>query len=175
VIINTTLAEDEWTTVFRMRFTNLICIIYINVVELLSFARDYNIPRSWSCRTMGQYIYIYKYILYTRLRYLCLSLSFLFGEKCHIEIHRRLYYHHSSKAFDRDIKIFRGHTRIPSAGGIIVILYSRSMYIYYIIIYVSEMLIKKNKNKNNNAPYKTERFLEFISRNRTTNGIIPPV
>lgn len=58
VIISTTSAEAEWTTVFRMRFTNLICIIYIDVVELLSLARDYNIPRSWSCRTIGQYIYI---------------------------------------------------------------------------------------------------------------------
>jgi len=88
---------------------------------------------------------IYIYILYTRLRYLCLSLTFLFDEKCHIE-NRRRHHHHSSKVFGGDIKIFRGHMRIPRAG-IIVILYSRSMYIYYIIIYVSEMLIKKNKIK----------------------------
>jgi len=35
---------------------------YIAVVKLLSVARDYNIPRSWSFRTMRKYKCIYIYI-----------------------------------------------------------------------------------------------------------------
>jgi hypothetical protein len=94
---------------------------------------------------IGQYLSIYIYIIHASP----VSLSLI-----NIFIRRKMPYRKPPPSppplvqsmFGGDIKIFRGHMRIPRAG-IIVILYSRSMYIYYIIIYVSEMLIKKNKIK----------------------------